>query len=153
MLPLFFAVLGVLALDQLVKYLVITTMVEGQSIPIIPHIFHLTFVKNYGAAFGLMAHQQPFFIVTGIVVAALILFFFRQVGPDQKPLRWSLALILSGALGNLIDRVRFGYVVDLFDFRIWPVFNVADMAIVFGAMLLGWHVLRMPERGSSREEI
>lgn len=130
-----------------------TTMAEGQSIPIIENIFHLTFVKNYGAAFGILPHQRLFFIAAGICVTVLILFLYRRLDQDQRMLRDSLALILSGALGNLIDRIRFGYVVDLFDFRVWPVFNVADMAIVFGAVLLSWYVLRVPERGSSREEI
>lgn len=149
----FLVAMGVLALDQLVKYWVLTTMVEGQSIPLIQNIFHLTFVKNYGAAFGILAHNRSFFIAVGLAVAGLILYFYRQVAEKHQLMTWSLALLLGGAVGNLIDRIRLGYVVDLFDFRVWPVFNVADMAIVGGVMLLGWIIMRMPENESSREEI
>jgi signal peptidase II len=141
----FFVVFAVLFSDQLVKFLVVKNMAEGQSIPVIPEIFHLTFVKNYGAAFGIMAYKTSFFVAIGIVVVLIILFFYRRLGHEQKLLRLGLALQLGGAIGNLIDRLRTGYVVDLFDFRIWPVFNLADTAIVIGVALLCWEILRMPE--------
>lgn len=137
--------LATLILDQAVKYMVIQKMIEGQSIPIIPHIFHLTFVKNVGAAFGILANQILFFVFIGLLAVIAIVFFYSKLKPEHKLLRLALALQLGGALGNLIDRIRLGYVVDLFDFRIWPVFNIADSAIVIGVVLLIWEILRNPE--------
>ena len=121
--------LATLILDQAVKYMVVQKMIEGQSIPIIPHIFHLTFVKNVGAAFGILANQILFFVFIGLLAVIAIVFFYSKLKPEHK----------------LIDRIRLGYVVDLFDFRIWPVFNIADSAIVIGVVLLIWEILRNPE--------
>ncbi|WP_366921460.1 signal peptidase II [Metallumcola ferriviriculae] len=140
-------VLLVLALDQGTKYLVVSIFTQGQSIPLITNIFHLTYVKNPGAAFGLLAHKTSFFIGITVLVTLVILFIYRKVSPEQKLLRYGLALQLGGALGNLIDRVRTGLVVDFFDFRIWPVFNFADVAIVVGVALLAFELLIDSEDG------
>ncbi|MBT9169163.1 MAG: Lipoprotein signal peptidase [Syntrophomonadaceae bacterium] len=129
------AVLVVL-FDQLSKLLVVNTMSLNQSIPVIPNVFHITYVHNFGAAFGLLAHRTGFFILVAVAVVLLLLAFLRYLPKEQKLLRVALVLQLGGAAGNLIDRVRVGYVIDFFDFRVWPVFNVADIAIVFGIGLL-----------------
>lgn len=108
----------------------------NQSIPVITNVFHITYVHNFGAAFGLFAHRTGFFIFVTTVVVLLIFVFLRHLPKEQKLLRAALVLQLGGATGNLIDRVRLGYVIDFFDLRVWPVFNVADIAIVFGVGLL-----------------
>jgi len=108
----------------------------NQSIPVVTNVFHITYVHNFGAAFGLFAHRTGFFIFVTTVVVLLIFVFLRHLPKEQKLLRAALVLQLGGAMGNLIDRVRLGYVIDFFDLRVWPVFNVADIAIVFGVGLL-----------------
>lgn len=108
----------------------------NQSIPVITNVFHITYVHNFGAAFGLFVHRTGFFIFVTTVVVLLIFVFLRHLPKEQKLLRAALVLQLGGAMGNLIDRVRLGYVIDFFDLRVWPVFNVADIAIVFGVGLL-----------------
>jgi len=126
----------VILFDQLLKLLVVNTMSLNQSIPVITNIFHITYVHNFGAAFGLLAHRTGFIILVTVVVVFLLLVFLRHLPKEQKLLRAALVLQLAGATGNLIDRVRMGYVVDFFDLRVWPVFNVADIAIVSGIGLL-----------------
>jgi signal peptidase II len=139
----FWLVAGVvLLLDRITKYLVLMYLTTGQSIPVIENIFHLTFVKNPGAAFGLFAYRTMFFILVATVVVAVIIYFQLTLPPEKKLLRIGLGLQLGGALGNLIDRIQGGYVIDFFDIRIWPVFNVADMAIVSGVAILAYEILR-----------
>lgn len=140
---------GIIVLcDQITKLMVRMIMAPGQTIPLIPKVFHLTYVQNPGAAFGMLAYRTDFFIMITIIVILFILLFFHRVGAGQKLLRIGLALQLGGAIGNLIDRLHFGHVTDFFDLLIWPVFNIADMAIVFGVGLLCWEILRStPEKG------
>lgn len=129
--------LAVFILDQASKYLIMANMTLGQSIPVITDIFHITYIRNPGAAFGLMAHRTSFFIAVSILVVLGIIFFYKKYGGKVKgTLPVTLGLIAGGAMGNLADRVRFGEVIDFLDFRIWPVFNLADSAIVIGAGLL-----------------
>lgn len=142
---------AIILLDQVSKYLVRAMMVPGESIPLIPKVFHLTYVQNPGAAFGMFAHRTTFFIIIAVAVILFILAFFQRVGQDQKLLRVGLALQLGGAVGNLIDRVRLGHVTDFFDFRVWPVFNVADMAIVVGVAILCWEIIRTSPEEKKRE--
>lgn len=120
--------------DQVTKHLVEKTLHLGQSIPVIPDYLHITLVKNPGAIFGVMAHGRWFFI--GVTLVALvILFFLMRDFKGYKFSRLGLTLIVSGAIGNLMDRIRFGYVVDFLDLRVWPVFNIADVVLCLGAAL------------------
>lgn len=123
-------------LDQAVKWLVQTSMVLGESIPVLPNLFHLTYIMNPGAAFGILADQQWFFL--GIVGLLLVVFFMLRRRIPRRPAYFPMAIgmLLGGALGNAIDRVRMQGVVDFFDFRIWPIFNVADAAICLGVGLI-----------------
>lgn len=123
-------------LDQASKMFIMATMYRGQSIPVFEDIFHITFILNPGAAFGMLANRTVFFVVVTVLVIAGVVIFQWKSGRKRGLLPWSLGLIAGGALGNLVDRVRFGEVVDFLDFRIWPVFNLADSAIVVGAGLL-----------------
>jgi len=142
----------VLVLDQFSKYFVQQFMAEGESIPVIPGIFHITLYKNPGAAFGIFAHQTTFFIFITIVVMALIIYFYFQIPKNRVLARIALALQFGGAAGNLIDRLLKGYVVDFIDFRIWPVFNLADSAIVVGVIFLSWEILRWREEERCEQE-
>jgi len=128
-----------LSLDQLTKFFVTKNLSYNQSVPVIKGIFHLTLIHNRGAAFGILKNQVTLFIFTS--VAAVILIALGLKGSNKKFYKFSLSLILAGALGNLIDRFFLGYVIDFLDFRIWPVFNVADSAITVGALLLGYSML------------
>jgi len=135
-------VLIILALDQLSKFIVIKNLNANQSIPIIKGLLYVTFVRNRGAAFGILKNQLPLFIFTALFAVVLIFLVISKKKERPLILNISLGLILAGAIGNLIDRLFLGYVVDFIDFRIWPVFNVADSAITIGAVLLGWSILK-----------
>ncbi len=144
---LLFILFTVLMFDQSSKYFISNSFHQGQSLPVITNIFHITYVQNPGAAFGMLAYRTNFFIVVTVLVIAIILIVYRQVPVERKLLRAGLGLQLAGAMGNFIDRLRLGYVVDFFDFRVWPVFNIADMAIVVGVCLLAVEILRTSEKG------
>ncbi len=136
-------VLSVLSLDQLSKFLSTKYLSPDQSMPVIGGVFHLTLIHNRGAAFGVLKGQVYLFILMAVICVALIsLYLNRQRRKRPSLYNISLGFILAGALGNLIDRLCFGYVIDFLDFRIWPVFNVADSAITVGAILLGWSILK-----------
>jgi len=130
------------AADQLTKFLVVTTFVPGQRIVLGHPFFHLTYVQNTGAAFGLFKGQQTLFILMSVVVIGFLVreFFIRSVMTTR--VFWGCVLILGGAAGNLIDRLRLGYVIDFIGVGIWPMFNVADSAITVGIGLLLWHSVR-----------
>jgi len=139
----FIIALSILFLDQFTKLIAVKNLSLNQSVPLIKGAFHLTLIHNRGAAFGILKNQVPFFIFVSILAVILIYSALR----NNKNIKYSfynisLVFILSGAIGNLIDRLRFGYVIDFLDFRIWPVFNVADSVITIGAIMLGWSILR-----------
>ena len=142
-------VLAILSLDRLTKLLIAKNLLYHQSIPVIKGIFHLTLVHNRGAAFGILKEQIPLFIFTSLFAITLI-FINLKNNQHKKSYSISLSLILAGALGNLIDRLYLGYVIDFLDFGIWPVFNVADSAISIGAIMLGWSMLRSTENRAQR---
>ncbi len=126
-------VVAVIFVDQITKQIVAATMEIGQSIAVIENFLYITYVRNPGAAFGMLPYQTAFFVVITIAVGALILYYYRILSDDHKWLRFGLSLQLGGALGNLIDRINSGYVVDFINFTAWPpVFNIADSAIVIG---------------------
>ena len=130
-------VLGILFLDQGTKLYIERTLAIGESVPVIKGVLYVTHIQNPGAAFGLMANQTIFFVVITLLVILAIIHFYRHLPRRHFFLQLGLALGLAGALGNLIDRLRLGYVVDLIDFRILPtIFNVADTAIVLGVGIL-----------------
>ena len=126
----------VFIIDQLVKHLVVSTMHLGQSLPVIKGIFHITYVLNPGAAFGMLEHQRWFFIVVALAAVLLGVAFYKKLQQESFLMRSGAGLLLGGAVGNLADRIQSGLVVDFLDFRIWPVFNIADIAICTGAGIL-----------------
>lgn len=138
-----FAVAAItLLIDQLSKFYIQRIMLLNQSAPIIPGIFQITYTKNTGTAFGLFANQTIFFVAITLIVIAIILIYLRKVSRGRQGIRTALALILGGALGNLTDRIRVGAVIDFLDFRVWPVFNIADSAISIGAVFLFISIVR-----------
>ena len=133
------ALAGVI-LDQLSKYMAVHFLQGTDGIDLIPGVFRLTYLENRGAAFGVLQGQQWFFyIITAVILVVVVLAFVRiPAGRKFLPLQICGVFIVSGALGNLIDRVRLGYVVDFFYFELidFPVFNVADIFVTVSAVLL-----------------
>jgi signal peptidase II len=139
-------VLAILGIDQVSKFLVRLKLTQGQSIPIMKNILHITFIKNTGAAFGMFRNSTLVFIAISIMAVLVLLGFIINVIKKGQflfnPMANSgLILIVSGAMGNLLDRLNFGYVIDFIDVRIWPVFNIADSCITIGTILLLIHFL------------
>ena len=154
-----FAVLTVvgLLLDQATKLYIDHTMRLFDSITVLPNFFHITYVRNRGAAFSFLSEASwrlPFFIGISLVAAIAILVAFRKLHDDQKLAQVSLAMIFSGAIGNLIDRVRLGEVIDFLDAHWyrhhWPAFNVADSLICVGVFLLAVDMLLEDKRLKGR---
>jgi len=126
----------IIIVDQLSKFLVSSLMQVGESIVLLENVLHITFARNPGAAFGILPYQTTILVVITVAVVIFIIYFYRLLSAEQRLLRFSLSLLLGGAVGNLIDRLRTGYVVDFIDLEIWPpIFNVADSAIVIGISL------------------
>lgn len=131
--------IATLALDQLTKWLVVNTLEVNQSvypIPALSGLFGFTHVTNTGVAFGLFKEAGTVFVFVVVVVISVIVLYLRNLPKDQQLVRFALGLQLGGSLGNLIDRLRVGHVVDFIDFKFAPIFNIADLAIVSGAVLL-----------------
>ncbi len=144
-------VLLVIFLDQGSKIWIVNHMELGESIPIIPKIFHFTYIQNPGSAFGLLRFSNLTFIIIGIIIIVLGIFFLSRMAKRNKIVFFSFVLILGGSIGNIIDRLRVGKVIDFLDFRIWPIFNVADSAINIGIFLLIIHLLFQQEVAKNDE--
>lgn len=127
---------GILAADQATKIAVRAAMYEGQTIPLINGWLQMTYVRNTGAAFGLFSHSQPVFVIATVLAIGLILFYHLKTKESNVWFNIALGLELGGALGNLIDRVSLGWVTDFVYVTHFPVFNVADSAIVVGVVVL-----------------
>jgi len=130
-----------LVLDQLVKGLVTLTMTPGESVPVIKDFFHITYVLNPGAAFGILPHQSWFFILAGVIMIVAFCVYYPRLKKKCAYFHYGCIALLSGSVSNLIDRVRNGLVIDFFDFRVWPVFNIADIAIVLGVASMIYAIL------------
>ncbi|MFA5005218.1 MAG: signal peptidase II [Candidatus Omnitrophota bacterium] len=133
-------VASIIFFDQLTKFLATKLLPLNAPVSIIDNFFNLTLVHNKGAAFGILKEQVVFFIL--VTLAAIVIIALSLKAKDMSRLyKVALAFMLAGAIGNLIDRVFFGYVIDFLDFRIWPVFNIADSFITIGAVFFGYHTL------------
>ncbi|MBR5589287.1 MAG: signal peptidase II [Phascolarctobacterium sp.] len=133
----------VIIFDQLTKYYVVSNFYLGESVPVLENIFHWTYILNPGAAFGMFEGSRWFFVVIAIGVLVGIWYMKDEINEGGWMMQYGAALFGGGAIGNLIDRARSGLVIDFFDFRIWPVFNVADIAICVGVAMILWKVLQM----------
>ena len=131
-----------IGLDQIIKYWALNYLKDVGSIPVINNIFNLTYVENRGAAFGMLQGNQFIFIIAA-TLAMVVGLYYIYIYTLCLLAKSSIVLIISGAIGNMIDRVRLGFVVDYFDFRIiWEyVFNIADVFVVIGTILLCIHII------------
>lgn len=141
---------AVLILDQATKAWVLGNLPLGGSIPVLPGFFDLTHVHNPGGAFGFLAGMSAeirslLFVAVSLLATGLILYFYWQTPIRQRFLAVGISLLFGGAVGNLVDRLRFGIVVDFLDFYAgslhWPAFNVADSAITIGVVIFAYHIL------------
>ena len=153
-------VIVVILLDQITKNIVKSSMYLYQSIPLLGDFFRLTYIENPGMAFGIQFHNKVWFTLLSVVAAIIVLIYLLRMANDKIVFRLAMALILGGAVGNLIDRLLFGKVVDFLDVEFfdlsipafdvlfisfpgyaltrWPVFNIADSAVTCGMIILTW---------------
>lgn len=139
-----------IGLDQIVKAWTVANIALDTVEPFLPGFMSLAYLRNYGAAWSILQNQQWFFtIVTLVVVTALIWYYIKQIQGNIWTL-FSLSLMIAGALGNFIDRIRLGYVVDMFhlDFINFPVFNVADICLSVGVGILFICIMKEESNGS-----
>ncbi|MBM6991352.1 signal peptidase II [Mobilibacterium timonense] len=140
--------------DQLVKYLIRSNFKEGETLPVIQDVFHITYVRNWGAAFSMFQNQPLVTIlipVVFMVLCAVFLVYGKKKGFDRMEMT-AVAMIFAGGTSNLIDRTVVGYVTDMFDFRVFPVFNVADIAVTLGCALLFVYVLFFEGKRGKNDE-
>ncbi len=150
---------GILLLDQWTKSMVVEKLPLYQRIEVIQGFFNLTHVRNAGGAFGIFGGRRGgagslLFVIVSLIAIGAILFLFIRIKEGERTLALSFSLVLSGALGNLIDRLRYGEVVDFLDFHLsdyhWPAFNIADSAICIGIGLLALELLRRDHKENNK---
>lgn len=148
--------LAIIVLDQYTKILVMNSMQIGETIPIIKDVFHISYVANPGAAFGILPYQRAFFIGTGTVMLAIAAFCYTKFSKDiSNVTKYGGIVAAAGATANMLDRINNGYVTDMLDLRIlnFPVFNVADIAIVIGMFVMMYVVMFPLERMNAVKEV
>ena len=144
------ATFAVIFFDRITKLFFVGLLGLGESLPLIPHVLHATLVHNTGIAFGFFRDQGIVFIIIPVIAIILLIFnvyYYRQ-NNEVLNRRYvaAFSLILGGAMGNLFDRITYGYVIDFIDFRVWPVFNIADSAITIGAVVIAWQCFQLSEK-------
>ena len=141
----------ILILDQLTKFIVDRTMPLHHSIPVIDDVFSLTYIRNTGAAFGMLAgsaahFRLPFLVLFSLLAIGFIIMMVRRLPDRERGLITALAFILGGAIGNLIDRIAYGEVIDFLDFYWsryhWPAFNLADSFITIGVLITVFYLIK-----------
>lgn len=143
---LFASVLGIILIDQATKYLIRSFLNPSEHIPLIPKILSLTYVTNTGASFGILKGMNVFLIVISMcIVAYLVYYTYRHRSQNNDPHFLPFALIIGGALSNIIDRLAYGFVLDFIQIPFWPAFNVADSVITLGVLVLIIQSLRNKE--------
>jgi len=150
---------GILVLDQWTKSLIIQKLLLYQKVEVIQGFFNILHVRNTGGAFGIFGGEKGglgsiLFVVVSLVAIGVIVILFIRIKEDEKTLALSFSLILSGAIGNLIDRLRYGEVIDFLDFYLssthWPTFNVADSAICIGIGLMALELLKRDHKEGTK---
>ncbi len=136
-------IIAVVAIDQISKYMVVNGLGMMNSAEVIPHFFYIHCIPNDGIAMGMMPGRQTAVIVVTSVIMAVLCFFICRYRRRHHPLLLScIALIVGGGIGNIIDRIRLGYVIDFFEFRVWSyIFNFADVCVVAGCFMILIYVL------------
>lgn len=133
-LTIFSTALIIIIIDQVAKFLIKTNFQLNQTLPIISNIFHLTYIHNFGAGFGILQHQKYFLIFISIIVIGFIFYYLDRIRNNERLLQMLVGFVLGGTIGNLTDRIINGYVIDFLDFRIWPIFNFADSFVTIGVI-------------------
>jgi len=140
-------VIGVVLIDRLVKWLVVSNFAFNESVPIVDGLFRLTYIQNTGAAFSMFSeHTGLLAILTGILVIIGLVFLTLKKKTGNKIMMTGVAFILGGGIGNLYDRVTQGYVTDMFDLKSFAVFNVADIFVCGGCALLCIYVIFLDKK-------
>jgi len=137
-----------LVIDQISKWVVMTNFRPGESwnpVAALDRWVSLTYVTNTGAAFGLFPDFGGVFMIIAVVVIVAIIVYYRHLPSDHWLIQVSLGLQLGGALGNLLNRLLYGHVIDFIDFKVWPVFNVADSSVFVGVVILAFYLFRHGE--------
>ncbi|GMA54479.1 lipoprotein signal peptidase [Alicyclobacillus contaminans] len=128
----------VIGVDQWVKFWIVTNFEIGETQPLLNHLFSLTYVQNQGAAWNILEGQMTFLTLITVIAITVVTYLMFRYRKESKFLTIGLALVLAGAVGNFIDRIRLGYVVDMIqaDFIQFPIFNIADSSLVIGVILI-----------------
>ena len=147
---------AIAALDQATKLYIHTHFFEGESLVVIPNYFNFTYIRNAGGAFGLFNDTNSvlrtiLFILFPMIAFIIIFNILRKISHREKLPVLALSFIIGGAIGNLIDRIHFSYVIDFLDFHLpngwtWPTFNIADTAVVIGVSIIAWLHYKYPEK-------
>ena len=141
-------VLAIVGVDQVVKALVVRVFAVGTSLPILPGVLSLTYVRNTGIAFGMLS-GFPLLVTVLAAMTVVFLVYYHEGRWRRNPTgRVAVGCLMGGAVGNLTDRIRLGYVIDYLDLHVWPVFNLADAAVVCGGALLLLALIRQ-KRGAA----
>ncbi len=151
------SIIMLVVLDQLIKYWAVNSLQSSGPIEIWKNVFHFSYVENRGAAFGIMQNKQFIFIIITIAVLIAIAYYWRKI-PNNRFMqiyKWCLVLIVGGAIGNLIDRVFLGFVVDMFYFVLidFPVFNLADICVVVGTIIFSGVMLLEDFKTSKKDAL
>jgi signal peptidase II len=131
----------VFVLDRLTKVIAVKSLVYGKPAAVIPNVFNLTLIFNTGSAFGMLKGMNFLFIIVSVTAISFILVYAARNKIRDKSVLIALGMVVGGAAGNLFDRIRMGSVIDFLDFRVWPVFNLADSFITLGVAILAWKIL------------
>ncbi len=144
----------VMLADQYTKKLAVSRLVD-KSVPVIKDVFHLTYVENSGAAFGMFKNGNTFLMITSSIILIAVISTLAIKKPKSKLVLVGGGLIIGGAFGNLLDRIFRGFVVDFFDFRLinYPVFNIADSCVVVGAVLVCVYIIFFDNKVSSATNV
>ena len=145
-------VTAIVFIDRITKFFFSDLLSIGESFPVIKNVFHFTLVHNTGIAFGLFKDHGVVFIIIGICAVVLLVFniyYYQKMEELNRLYMVAFSLIFGGAIGNLIDRIFIGHVIDFIDVRIWPVFNIADSAITIGALMILFYCLLRPQNINS----
>ena len=152
--PFFAGIILITAFDQIIKLIAAEKLMQIGTVPLINNVFHLTYCENPGAGFGIFAdYTWALSVLTFVIVIAAIAYVVKK-RPKNALLMTALTFMVGGAAGNLIDRVRLGYVIDFFDFRLihFPIFNVADCFVTVGAVIFAVYVIFFSEKKEQADE-
>lgn len=137
---------SILAIDQATKYFLTHSLRPNETLPLIKNVFHITLIFNTGCAFGLFKNiPNLYFILISVIAIILLAYFLTRLKKEDIVSRSASLFIIAGSASNLIDRARFGYIIDFLDFRVWPVFNFGDSAITIGVALLIFQLILRPK--------